>query len=125
MSDIGEARYVSLTTFRRSGEGVATPVWCAPLPGDRIGVWTNATSWKVRRLAHDPRVTLRPCDRRGRVADDAATHPGTAEVLRSGGRFEEVLGRVRRRSACGGAGSSRPSPARRTCAAPEIGRAHV
>ena len=92
---IGDESYVSLTTYRRSGEGVATPVWCAPLADGRVGVWTNATSWKVKRLAQDPRVTLRPCDRRGRVADGAPTYAGQAQVLRSGGLFEEVLGRVR------------------------------
>lgn len=92
---IGDERYVSLTTFRRSGEAVSTAVWVATLDECRVGVWTNATSGKVKRLAHTPRVTLRPCDRRGRVSDDAATYGGTAVVLRSGGEFEEVLGRVK------------------------------
>lgn len=97
MHPISEARYVSLTTFRRSGEGVATPVWCAGLPDGRVGIWTNGGSWKVRRLEADPRASLRPCDRRGRVETGAPAYDGTAVVLRSGGLFEEVLGRVRRR----------------------------
>lgn len=60
-------RYVSLTTFRRSGEPVATPVWFALLPGPRVVVTTGATSGKVRRLRNDPSCTLAACDVRGRA----------------------------------------------------------
>ena len=58
--------YVSLTTFRRTGIPVSTPVWAAP-DGDTLVVWTRADSGKVKRLRHTPRVTVAPCDVRGRV----------------------------------------------------------
>ena len=58
--------YVSLTTFRRSGAPIATPVWAAP-DGDALIVWTRADSGKVTRLRHTSRVTVAPCDVRGRV----------------------------------------------------------
>jgi hypothetical protein len=67
---MGEEQFVSLTTFRRSGEPVATPVWVAP-DGDGLVVTTPAASGKVKRLRRDPRVELRPCTRRGAVAPDA------------------------------------------------------
>lgn len=60
-------RYVSLTTFRRSGEGVATPVWFALLDGPRVVVHTEAASGKAKRLRADPACALAPCDVRGRV----------------------------------------------------------
>ena len=72
----GRARYVSLTTFRASGEGVSTPVWIAPTvaglgePGDLV-VISELDTWKVKRLRKDSRVELRPCDMRGRVEADA------------------------------------------------------
>ena len=77
---LGGQSFVSLTTFRRSGEGVATPVWLAPSGGDLV-VTTMAETGKVKRLRRDPRVTLRPCDRRGTVPADAPTVSGTAVVI--------------------------------------------
>ena len=71
MSDLlalAEERFVSLTTFRRSGEAVSTPVWVTR-QGDALVVLTPSGSGKVRRLRHDPRVELRPCGRFGQVAD--------------------------------------------------------
>ena len=60
-------RYLSLTTYRRSGEAVATPVWFALLDGPRVVVHTEAASGKARRLRAKPACTVAPCDVRGRV----------------------------------------------------------
>lgn len=73
-------RFVSLTTFRRTGVAVATPVWVVG-DGDALLVLTPADSGKAKRLRNDPRVELRPCSRRGAVADGAEQVTGTAEVL--------------------------------------------
>ncbi len=70
MPDLPHSTYVSLTTFRRSGDPVATPVWAAP-DGDDLVVWTRADSGKVKRLRHTARVTVAPCDIRGRVTGPA------------------------------------------------------
>ena len=66
MPSLPHTPYVSLTTFRRTGKPVATPVWAAP-DGDALIVWTRADSGKVKRLRHTSRVTVAPCDVRGRV----------------------------------------------------------
>ena len=76
---LADARFVSLTTFRRSGEAVSTPVWVGR-DGEKLVVLTPAGSGKVRRLRHDPRVEIRPCGRFGRVADGVEPVAGTAEV---------------------------------------------
>lgn len=78
---LGDEEFVSLTTFRRSGEPVATPVWAAR-DGDALVVITSLTSGKVKRIRRDPRVLLRPCYRRGNVAPDAPSAEGRAEVVR-------------------------------------------
>ncbi|WP_083886363.1 PPOX class F420-dependent oxidoreductase [Actinoalloteichus spitiensis] len=63
---LGAARYLAVTTFRRSGRPVVTPVWVAR-DGDALVVWTVADSGKVKRVRHTPTVRLAPCDVRGRV----------------------------------------------------------
>ncbi len=82
--DLGTARFVLLTTFRRSGAPVPTPVWIAT---DEQGllVLTPRGSGKVSRLRDDPRVELRPCGRFGAVADDAVTRTGTARIVEDPG----------------------------------------
>ncbi|SOE02886.1 PPOX class F420-dependent oxidoreductase [Blastococcus haudaquaticus] len=78
MTPLPRSEYVSLTTFRRTGVPVATPVWAAP-DGDSLVVWTRADSGKVKRLRHTSRVTVAPSDIRGRVQGPAVD--GTAELL--------------------------------------------
>jgi hypothetical protein len=63
---LGDERYVSLATFRRSGAAVATPVWVAPLDG-KLYAFTARESGKVKRLRHSPRARVSACDARGRV----------------------------------------------------------
>ena len=59
-------KYISLTTFRKTGTGVTTPVWFVPRKG-KLCVWTLRHSGKVKRLRNNPRITLAPCTARGKV----------------------------------------------------------
>ena len=77
---LGDESFVSLTTFRRSGEPVATAVWVAR-DGDALVVVTPAHSAKVKRVRNDPRVELVPCNRSGKVREGAEPVAGAAEVL--------------------------------------------
>ena len=67
--ELGEERYVNLATFRKSGREVRTPVWIVS-EGERLCVYTNVTSGKVKRIRNDGRVRLAPCDARGRLRGD-------------------------------------------------------
>jgi uncharacterized protein len=58
--------YLSLTTFRRSGRAVETPVWFAFHAGS-LYVFTAGDSGKVKRLRRDSRVRVAACTARGRV----------------------------------------------------------
>lgn len=58
-------RYMRLTTFRKSGEGVPTTVWFARV-GDRLNVVTDIESGKARRIRGNPWVKIAPSDYRGR-----------------------------------------------------------
>lgn len=75
---LAEARFIDLTTFRRSGEPVSTPVLLIP-DGDRLLVRTAAGSGKLKRIGHSPRVEVTPCDQRGRHLGPTAG--GTATIL--------------------------------------------
>jgi PPOX class probable F420-dependent enzyme len=44
-----EERYISLTTYKRDGTAVSTPVWVVTDDGRRLLVWSGAQSWKMRR----------------------------------------------------------------------------
>ena len=76
---LGDESFVLLTTFRRSGVAVPTPVWVAA-DGEDLVVLTPADSGKVKRLRNDARVELRPCGRFGAVAPGAPTVAGLATV---------------------------------------------
>lgn len=76
---LASERFVSLTTLRKSGDGVATPVWIAR-DGDALIVTTPAESGKVKRLRNNPSVTLRPSGRMGGVDADAPLVSGIATI---------------------------------------------
>lgn len=78
-TSVGDEKFVSLTTFRRSGEAVATPVWVAPDAGALV-VTTQRESGKVKRIRHTPRVELRACTVRGAVEAGADPVVAVAEV---------------------------------------------
>jgi PPOX class probable F420-dependent enzyme len=80
--DLGDEPFVLLTTFRRSGERVSTPVWVAR-DGDHLVVITPAGTGKVKRIAANTAVEVTPCDRRGRPKPWASTLAGRAEVRES------------------------------------------
>ncbi len=89
MRDIGDAKYISFTTFKRDGTPKATPVWITGSDGSYL-LYTGADAWKTKRLRNDPRVEVQVCDMRGRVEPHAPVHRGTAEVLADDGSIAEA-----------------------------------
>ena len=92
---LADARFVSLTTFRCSGERVSTPVWVGR-DGECLVVLTPAGSGKVKRLRRDPRVELAPCGRFGKVEDGVEPLAGTAQVRESAADVEWARATIRR-----------------------------
>ncbi|SER99294.1 PPOX class F420-dependent oxidoreductase [Actinokineospora terrae] len=97
---LGEGKYLLVTTFKRDGTPVATPVWVA-VDGTDLVFWTVRDSGKVKRLRRDPRVEVGPCDLRGnplgestaaraRLLDD----PTSDHVRRLIQRKYGILGRL-------------------------------
>ncbi len=90
---LASAEFVLLTTFRRDGTPVPTPVWVAPI-ADGIGIWTAADSGKVKRIRRNGAVTLAECDRRGNPTGPSV--PGHARILDDTGTAQ-VLAAIRRK----------------------------
>jgi PPOX class probable F420-dependent enzyme len=78
---ITDEKYVLLTTFRKSGDAVSSPVWIVGLPDGTGGFTTEVDAGKVKRIRNNPSVTLQPCSLRGRVEPGSAVVNATAEVL--------------------------------------------
>jgi len=59
-------KYLNLETFRRTGEGVKTPVWFAQ-EGELLYVVTLASSGKAKRIRRHGLVNVAPCRMNGKV----------------------------------------------------------
>ena len=64
LSGLGNPKFIALETFRKSGEGVKTPVWTVAQDG-KLLVWTQGDSWKVKRARNNRQVRVAKCDMRG------------------------------------------------------------
>jgi uncharacterized protein len=62
-------KYISLTTMRKNGAKVATPVWFGE-DGDKLYVMTRGTMGKVKRIRNNPLVEVAPCTVRGKETGD-------------------------------------------------------
>lgn len=91
---LDDERYVNLETFKKDGTGVKTPVWAAPLDG-RLVVFTDGTSYKVKRLRRDPRIRVAPCDVRGNLKGD--WRDGTGRILEDAGEKARAMAALRRK----------------------------
>jgi PPOX class probable F420-dependent enzyme len=59
-------KYIALTTFRKSGVGVITPVWFGE-EGEKLYIMSRSTSGKYKRIGNSPRVQVAPCTIRGAI----------------------------------------------------------
>ncbi|CAL9344871.1 MULTISPECIES: PPOX class F420-dependent oxidoreductase [unclassified Streptomyces] len=89
---LGAGKYLLLTSYRKNGTPVATPVWVVR-DGDALGVWTAADSWKVKRIRARGDVLVGPCDLRGNPTGDQV--PATAEICDADttARYRQLIAR--------------------------------
>ncbi len=86
-------QYIALTTFRRDGRAVPTPLWFA-IEGGKLYAYTGAASGKVKRIRNSGRVTVVACDQRGKKLK-GPTYEATARLLPAseGPRVDALLRR--------------------------------
>jgi PPOX class probable F420-dependent enzyme len=79
-------KYLNLETFKKSGQGVKTPIWFAADPASQLEsgeaklyAYTMGVSGKVKRMRNNGRVRIAPCDMRGKVLGEWVE--GRAEII--------------------------------------------
>jgi PPOX class probable F420-dependent enzyme len=93
VSALAGEKYISLTTFKKDGTAVATPVWVVSDDGRRLLVWTGPDTWKVKRLRRDPRVLVAASDYRGRTRGESVEGVGRLLDIPQGSLVEPLLDR--------------------------------
>jgi uncharacterized protein len=85
-------KYLSITSYRRDGTPVATPVWFVEHDG-RLLVQTYARSGKVKRIRRDPVVSIAVCTATGKLRGKQVR--AVAELLpdAEAGEAEKLIGR--------------------------------
>lgn len=66
---LDRARYLSLATYRKTGESVPTPVWFAR-NNSAYYVFSARDVGKIKRLRNSSRAQIAPCDVRGGLLGD-------------------------------------------------------
>ena len=80
---LGAEQYVLLTTYRRDGRAVPTPVWVSAEDGELL-MWSERKAGKVKRIRNDGTVLVQACDMGGSATHGAAV-PGQARLLDAAG----------------------------------------
>jgi len=75
---IQNQKYVLLTTFRKNGVAVPTPVWFGEQDSN-LYVMTRSDMGKTKRIRNNPQVKVAPCTIRGKVT--GPEFAATARIL--------------------------------------------
>jgi PPOX class probable F420-dependent enzyme len=84
VDEIGRSKYVSLTTYRKDGTAVATPVWHVLHEGE-VFIVSELDAGKVKRIRRNGHVVVTACDLRGKIATGAPSAEGSARILDDAG----------------------------------------
>jgi uncharacterized protein len=85
-------QYVSLTTFKKSGQRVPTPIWFATA-GGKLYMYSELNAGKMKRIRNNARVEVAPCTARGKVIGPAVTGTAIAMTAEKGVFVHELLNR--------------------------------
>ena len=80
-------RFLSVTSFKQDGTGVATPLWFGS-DGPRLFAFTDLHSAKVRRMRRNPHVLVAPCRVNGKLRGEPVS--ARVEVLTDPAELERV-----------------------------------
>jgi PPOX class probable F420-dependent enzyme len=80
-----------VTSFKRDGTGVATPVWFVS-DGARLLAFTDLHSAKVRRVRRDPHVLVAPCRVNGTLrGEPVSAHASVLTAVEDLERVRQLL----------------------------------
>jgi uncharacterized protein len=87
-------RFLSVTSFKRDGTAVATPMWFVS-DGPRLYALTDLHSPKIKRVRRNPRVLVASCRANGKLRGSSVA--ARAEVLTATAELEHVQSLLRDR----------------------------
>jgi PPOX class probable F420-dependent enzyme len=76
--EVQHQKYISLTTFRKSGAAVPTPVWFGE-QDEKLYVMTRSDSGKYKRIRNNPQVRIARCTVGGKIT--GREFAATARIL--------------------------------------------
>ena len=91
---LAHEEFINLTTFRKNGAPVSTPIWSAEHNGI-LYVETSARSGKVKRIRHTSHVTLTPCTASGRPKGESVE--AQARIIANGAEIYTVKSALHRK----------------------------
>jgi len=94
LTDLAEARYLNLATFRKNGVAVRTPVWFAADDGV-LYVFSAGEAGKVKRLRNSSRAEVAPCTYSGTVT--GPWYPASARLIDSADEINRAYRALRRK----------------------------
>jgi uncharacterized protein len=75
LKQLYRANYLLLTTYKKTGEPVSTPVWFAESDGV-LYIATSAQSGKFKRIRKNPLTQVAPCTTQGKVTGNTLASQG-------------------------------------------------
>jgi PPOX class probable F420-dependent enzyme len=94
LATLGDPKYISIRSYRKSGASVDTPVWAVASAG-RLYVTTPPESGKGKRIRNNPLVDVCPSDMRGRPTGEWM--PAEAHFTDDAATCTTVLGLLKRK----------------------------
>lgn len=92
-TELDDAKYVALTTYKRDGTGVPAAMWITG-SGGTYTMTTQGDSWKAKRIRNNPKVELCVSDSKGKPSAGATRYAGTARIL-EGADADRIAGAVK------------------------------
>ena len=92
---LSDEKYMSLTTYKKDGTAVSSPVWVGDLGDGKVGFWTASVSGKAKRLKNNPHVVVQPCNSRGKVREGTTPIDATADLVAGGPVFDQVKAKIK------------------------------
>ena len=91
-AEIHGQKYISLTTFRKNGVAVPTPVWFGEEDG-KLYVMTRSDMGKIKRIRNNPQVKVAPCTMSGKVRGPEFAATARILPLEEHGRARQAINR--------------------------------
>lgn len=77
-SHLSKANYILLTTYRKNGTPVPTPVWFT-LQNENLYIYTYGNAGKIKRIRNNSKVEIAPCTGSGTTTGDSQS--ATARII--------------------------------------------